>query len=340
MAWSLGTLAERVGGQLHGDAGRSIEGVASLEAAGPRDLSFATDRAVPALAATAAGAVLVGEGGASECPVDAVEVANPHAAFARVAVLFDPAPRPAAGIHPTAVVDADARVAEDAAVGPHSVVEAGAIIEAGATLGPGCHVGSRSRVGSGSHLVARVTVLHGVTIGERVILHPGVVVGSDGFGLARDGEAWIKVPQLGGVVIGDDVEIGANTTVDRGALEDTVIEQGAKLDNQIQVAHNVRIGAHTAIAGCVGIAGSTRIGRHCALGGGVGVAGHLSIADGVTVTGMSLVSRSIREAGVYSSGMPAEPNDQWNRHSARFRQLDDMARRLRALERGQDRENQ
>lgn len=340
MAWSLGALAERVGGQLHGDPERAIEGVASLEAAGPTDLSFATDRAASALAATGAGAVLVGEGGAADSPVDSVEVASPHAAFARIAALFDPAPRPAAGIHPTAVVDPEARVAEDASIGPHAVVEAGALIGAGAIIGSGCHVGAGSRVGAGSHLVARVTVLHGVSLGERVILHPGVVVGSDGFGLAREGEAWIKVPQVGGVVIGDDVEIGANTTVDRGALEDTVIEAGAKLDNQIQVAHNVHIGAHTAIAGCVGIAGSARIGRHCALGGGVGVAGHLTIADGVTVTGMSLVSRSIREPGVYSSGMPAEPNDQWNRHSARFRQLDDMARRLRALEREQGQSNQ
>ncbi|MGM0412058.1 MAG: UDP-3-O-(3-hydroxymyristoyl)glucosamine N-acyltransferase [Pseudomonadota bacterium] len=340
MAWTLGALAERVGGQLHGDAGRSIEGVASLESAGPTDLSFATDRAEATLGATAAGAVLVGEGGAADSPVDAVEVANPHAAFARIATLFDPAPRPAPGIHPSAVVDPDASVAEDAAIGPHAVVEAGAVIGAGAIIGAGSHVGAGSRVGDGSHLVARVTVLHGVILGERVILHPGAVVGSDGFGLAREGEEWLKVPQVGGVVIGDDVEIGANTTVDRGALEDTVIEEGAKLDNQIQVAHNVHIGAHTAIAGCVGIAGSARIGRHCALGGGVGVAGHLTIADGVTVTGMSLVSRSIREPGVYSSGMPAEPNDQWNRHSARFRQLDDMARRLRALERGQGQGNQ
>jgi UDP-3-O-[3-hydroxymyristoyl] glucosamine N-acyltransferase len=340
MAWTLGALAERVGGELYGDAGRSIEGIASLQGAGPTDLSFATERAAAALATTAAGAVLVGPGGAADSPVDAVEVANPHAAFARIATLFDPAPRPAPGIHPTAVIDPDARIAEDAAIGPHAVVESGAVIEAGAIIGAGCYVGAGSHVGRESRLVARVTVLHGVILGERVILHPGVVVGSDGFGLAREGEAWLKVPQVGGVVIGDDVEVGANTTVDRGALEDTVIEQGAKLDNQIQVAHNVRIGAHTAIAGCVGIAGSTRIGRHCALGGGVGVVGHLTIADGVTVTAMSLVSSSLREPGVYSSGMPAEPNDQWNRQAARFRQLDDMARRLRALERGQGQENQ
>jgi UDP-3-O-[3-hydroxymyristoyl] glucosamine N-acyltransferase len=340
MVWTLGALAERVGGQIHGDPERTIEALAPLETAGPTDLSFATDRAAAALAATGAGAVLVGEAGVAQCPVDAVEVANPHAAFARIATLFDPASRPAAGIHPTAVVAPDARVADDAAIGPHAVIESGAMIGGGAVIGSGCHVGAGTRVGRDSHLVARVTVLHGVTLGERVILHPGVVVGSDGFGLAREGEGWLKVPQIGGVVIGDDVEIGANTTVDRGALEDTVIEEGAKLDNQIQVAHNVHIGAHTAIAGCVGIAGSSTIGRHCALGGGVGVAGHLTIADGVTVTGMSLVSRSIREPGVYSSGMPAEPNDQWNRHSARFRQLDDMARRLRALEREQGQGNQ
>jgi UDP-3-O-[3-hydroxymyristoyl] glucosamine N-acyltransferase len=208
------------------------------------------------------------------------------------------------------------------------------VIETGAIVGPGCVIGEQATIGEGSRLVAQVTVCHRVRLGRRVLAQPGVVIGSDGFGLAldRDGR-WLRVPQLGSVVIGDDVEIGANTTIDRGALEDTVIEEGVKLDNQIQVAHNVRIGAHSALAGCVGIAGSARIGRHCMIGGGVGIAGHLEIADRVQITGMSLVTQSITQPGIYSSGLAVEPNRLWNKISARLRRLDELFRRLAALER-------
>jgi UDP-3-O-[3-hydroxymyristoyl] glucosamine N-acyltransferase len=211
-------------------------------------------------------------------------------------------------------------------------VEETAIIERDVFIGPHCVIGERVVLGAETYLVANVTVCHDVRIGQRVLVHPGAVIGSDGFGLANEDGHWIKVPQLGSVQVGDEVEIGANTTIDRGTLEDTIIEAGVKLDNQIQVAHNVHIGAHTAIAGCVGIAGSARIGRHCILGGGVGIAGHLDIVDHVHITGMSLVTQSITKPGTYSSGLPVESNRLWNKISARLRKLDDLARRLTALE--------
>jgi UDP-3-O-[3-hydroxymyristoyl] glucosamine N-acyltransferase len=213
------------------------------------------------------------------------------------------------------------------------VIEAGVCIGAGTYVGPGCFIGQDSCIGQDSRLYANATVYAGVNIGARVILHSGAVIGADGFGFAPEKGRFIKIAQLGGVMIGNDVEIGANTTIDRGALGDTVIEEGVKLDNQIQVAHNVRIGAHTVVAACAGISGSSKVGRHCMIGGGVGIAGHLTIADGVHLTGMTLVTHDIREAGVYSSGTAIEPNKSWRRNVARFRQLDQWVKRIRELER-------
>ena len=209
----------------------------------------------------------------------------------------------------------------------------GAVIHAGVQLAGGCFVGAGSVIGADSRLSANVVVCHDVTIGERVKIAAGAVIGSDGFGLANEGGQWLNVPQLGGVRIGNDVDVGANTTIDRGALDDTVLEEGVRLDNQIQVAHNVHIGAHTAIAGCVGISGSARIGKHCMIGGGSGIVGHLEIADHVIVTGMTMVTKSITKPGVYSSGVPAQENDVWNRNYARFRQLDRLARKVHSMER-------
>jgi len=196
-------------------------------------------------------------------------------------------------------------------------------------------VGAGAVIGAGSRLVANVTICAGVRLGARVLVHPGAVIGADGFGLAREPEGWIKVPQVGSVSIGDDVEIGANTTIDRGAIEDTVIEEGVKLDNQIQVAHNVRIGAHTVVAGCAGISGSTSIGRNCMIAGAVGIAGHLEIVDGVVITGLTMVSRSIHKPGVYSGALPLDEARRWRRNAARFRQLDALAKRVARLERGE-----
>ncbi|MFZ5593507.1 MAG: UDP-3-O-(3-hydroxymyristoyl)glucosamine N-acyltransferase [Pseudomonadota bacterium] len=331
---ALGEIARHVGGTLHGDASRVITGVATLQSAGPTDITFlANPRYRKYLASTQAGAVILAANDLNECATAAVVTANPYAAYARATMLlYADRALPEPGIHASACVSADSRVHDSASIGAHCVIEAGAEIAAHVSIGPGCFIGKEAVIGEGSRISPNVTICHGARIGRRVLIHPGAVIGSDGFGLASDHGVWVKVLQLGGVSIGDDVEIGANTTIDRGALEDTVIEDGVKLDNQIQIAHNVRIGAHTAIAGCVGIAGSAHIGRRCTIGGGVGISGHLEIADDVHITGMSFVTKSIRQPGLYSSGIPADTNQQWHKNTVRFRQLDDMARRLKALE--------
>ncbi len=268
---------------------------------------------------------------AEDCPVPCLVAKSPYVAFAKIAALFETAPALAPGIHAAAVVDPSASVDPGAQVGPFCVIGARSRIEAGAVIGPGCSIGEDCVVGPGCMLVARVTLVARVRLGARVRVHPGAVLGADGFGLAMDGGHWIKVPQLGGVVVGDDCEIGANTCIDRGAIEDTVLEQDVRLDNLIQVGHNVRIGAHTAVAGCAAIAGSARIGRYCLVGGAVGIVGHLEICDRVTVTAMSLVTQSITEPGEYSSGMPVQESRLWRRNGARFRQLDQLARKIGAL---------
>jgi UDP-3-O-[3-hydroxymyristoyl] glucosamine N-acyltransferase len=330
---TLGQLAEHVGGRVYGDADRKITGIATLQNAKSGDISFlANPRYTKYLATTAASAVILGEEYRHACPCDAVVVTDPYLSYARLAQLLSPVDIQQPGRHPSAVVDPAATIDASAWIGPNAVIERGAQIAARVMVGPGCFIGRDSLIGADCRIVANVTICHGSRIGQRVVVHPGVVIGSDGFGLANDGGRWIKVPQLGAVTIGDDVEIGANTTIDRGALDDTVIEHGVKLDNQIQVAHNVHIGAYTAIAGCTGIAGSARIGARCTIGGGVGIVGHTEIVDDVHITGMSFVAHSISRPGVYSSGTPLEPNSDWRKNYARFRRLDDMARRLRHLE--------
>jgi UDP-3-O-[3-hydroxymyristoyl] glucosamine N-acyltransferase len=275
--------------------------------------------------------VVLSAADAEACPVPCLVAKSPYTAFARIAALFEPAAVPAPGIHPLAVVDPSAEVDPGAQVGPFCSIGARSRIAAGAVLGPGCVVGEDCVVGPGSVLVARVTLVARVRLGARVRLHPGAVLGADGFGLAMDGGHWIKVPQLGGVVVGDDCEVGANTCIDRGAIEDTVLGDDVRLDNLIQVGHNVRIGDHTAVAGCTAIAGSARIGRYCLVGGAVGITGHLEVCDRVTITAMSLVTQSITAPGEYSSGMPVQESRLWRRNGARFRQLDQLARRMAAL---------
>jgi UDP-3-O-[3-hydroxymyristoyl] glucosamine N-acyltransferase len=333
MDWTLEALARELGARLVGEGDIRIDGVCTLQHGREGGLSFLANPAYRKyLINTSAAAVIIAADDLEACPVPALVSDNPYATYARAATLLTGSDGAEPGVHPTAAVAADAEVDTSASIGPLCVIEAGAVIGEDCVIGPGCLVGRDARIAAGTRLVAGVTLRHGVRIGRRCLLHPGVVVGSDGFGIAQEDGRWIKVPQLGGVEIGDDVEIGANTTVDRGSLEDTVIADGAKLDNQIQVAHNVHIGEHTAIAGCVGISGSARIGSHCMLAGGVGVVGHLDIADHTVVTGMSMVTRSITEAGVYSSGLAAIPAEKWNRIQARLRRLDDMARRLQGLE--------
>ncbi len=333
MAYTLGELSERLGVQLHGDAGCRIERVATLQNAEPGCISFLSNRRYHGfLRATRASAVILDSEFLPECKVNALVSANPYLSYAQAAALLNPARPFENGIHASASVAADARVDPDAYIGPQCSVAAGAEIGARCYVGPGCVIDENTTLGEDSRLVANVTLCKDVRVGKRAILHPGVVIGADGFGIANDNGVWVKVPQIGSVIIGDDVEIGANTTIDRGALEDTVIGDGVKLDNLIQVGHNVQIGAHTAVAACVAIGGSARIGKRCAIGGAASIGGHLDIADDVHLTATSAVPNSIREPGVYSSGMPIQENKAWRKNVIRMRQLDDMARRLKAVE--------
>ena len=321
--FSLGELAVRFGLKLRGEPSLTIRSVATLSRADSGALSFlANSRYRRQLESTRATAVLVAPTDEAHCPVAALIDPNPYLAYARIATLLHPGMEAPAGIHPTAVVAGGARVAASASIGPLAVIEDDAQIGERVLVGPGCIVQRGARVGADSKLLSRVSLYAGVTLGQRCVLHAGAVVGADGFGFALDAGAWVKVPQVGSVQVGDDVEIGANTTIDRGAIDDTVVANGVKLDNQIQVGHNVIIGAHTAIAGCTGISGSTVIGERCMIGGMVGFAGHLTIADDVVVTGCSLVSASIKQAGSYSSGMPAVETRLWRRMVAHLRRLD------------------
>jgi UDP-3-O-[3-hydroxymyristoyl] glucosamine N-acyltransferase len=333
LGFRLGELAQMVGAELHGDAECRIETVATLEDATSGAISFLTNpKYRKYLQGTQAAAVILGREYLDECPVNALVSSNPYLTYARAAGHLFPEPKITPGRHETAIIAQSARIDPSAWIGPAVVVEEDVEIAAGVSVGPGSVVGRGVRIGEDSRLVANVTLCHGVTIGKRAIIHPGAVIGSDGFGLANDDGAWEKVPQLGGVRLGDDVEVGANTTIDRGALNDTVLGDGVKLDNQIQIAHNVQIGENTAIAGCVGIAGSTRIGRNCTIGGGVGIVGHLEISDNAHFTAQSLVSRSVKEPGNYSGNLPAAENRDWRRSVAHIRHLDDIVRRLKALE--------
>jgi UDP-3-O-[3-hydroxymyristoyl] glucosamine N-acyltransferase len=337
---TLQKLAQRLGGELHGDGDCVVSSVATLQNATPGSLTFLANRSYRKfLPATRASVVLLSSSDLEICPVSSIVLDNPYLGYAQAATLLYPAASVSPGVHATATIGDGCSIATSVYIAAHAVIEDGVVIGEGAYIGPGCVVGRDTIIGEASRLSANVSICHGVMIGKRVLVHPGAVIGSDGFGIANDEGEWFKVPQIGTVRIGDDVEIGANTTIDRGALEDTVLEEGVQLDNQIQVAHNVSIGAHTAIAGCVGIAGSARIGKHCAIGGGTVVLGHLEIADHVHVTAMSLVTSSVRQSGVYSSGTPLEPNTQWHKNFARFRRLDEMYRRLSALEKKFDADN-
>ncbi|HEX7965944.1 MAG TPA: UDP-3-O-(3-hydroxymyristoyl)glucosamine N-acyltransferase [Gammaproteobacteria bacterium] len=331
--YTLAELASRCGGEVRGEGGTRVRSVATIQNAGAGSIAFlANPHYKRHLAGTGAAAVILAPADAEGCPVPALVTKNPYLLYAKVATLLAPDTPVKGGVHPAASVDPAARVDASAWVGPGAVVEADTEVGARASIGPNCVVMRGARVGEDSRLTASVTLCHGVSVGKRALIHPGVVIGGDGFGIAPDAGGWAKVPQLGSVRVGDDVEIGANTTIDRGALEDTVIEDGVKLDNQIQVAHNVRIGAHTAIAGCAAIAGSAVIGKRCMIAGGAGITGHIEICDGVTVTAMTLVTHSITESGVYSGSLPMDTQQQWRKNSVRFRQLDALARRIAELE--------
>jgi UDP-3-O-[3-hydroxymyristoyl] glucosamine N-acyltransferase len=325
----LSELAARFGLELIGDGACWIEGVGTLALALPTQLSFlANPRYRSELALTHAGAIVVAAADAKGTTKNLLISHNPYADFARIGQCFEQRAAAEPGVHPSAVIAPGAHIDASASIAALCVVEATARVETGAVIGPGCIIGPGCVVGAQSRLVARVTLVERVLLGHRVLVHPGAVIGADGFGLAMDAGHWLKVPQLGGVVIGDDCEIGANTTIDRGAIDDTVLEEDVRLDNQIQIGHNVFIGAHTAIAGCAAIAGSARIGRNCLIGGAAGIIGHIEIADRVVVGAMSLVTHSLREPGEYCSGTPIQEKRAWRKNAARFRHLDELARKI------------
>jgi UDP-3-O-[3-hydroxymyristoyl] glucosamine N-acyltransferase len=329
----LGQLAEFLGATLRGDKDIEITGLATLQEAGLGQVSFlANPKYRKLLVDTQATAVLLKPADAEGYTGNALVVPDTYLAYARISHFFDPKPKSSAGVHPTAVIAADALIDPAASIGAFAVIESGVRIAAGVTIGAHCFIGARCEIGEGGWLAPRVTLYHDVRIGKRVVIQSGAVLGGEGFGFAQDKGIYHKVAQIGGVTLGDDVEVGVNTAIDRGALADTRIGNGVKLDNQIQIAHNVQVGDHTAMAACVGVSGSTKIGKHCMLAGGVGLVGHIDICDGVYITGMTMVTHSITEPGSYSSGTAMQPADEWRKSAARLRKIDDMARRLQKLE--------
>ncbi len=330
---TLGDIAVQFGCELRGDPDTRIDRVAALDAAATGSICFLVNpRWRDSLRATAASAVVLDRIFLDDCKVAALVARNPHAVFARIAQLFHPLPPPRAGIHQSAVVE------PDALIDPTAEIQALAYIGCGARIGPRVIVGQSAVVGALVELAAdvrllpRATVCSGVRIGPRSIIHPGAVIGGDGFGHASDSGSWVRVPQIGTVIIGADVEIGCNTAIDRGALGDTVIEDGVKIDNQVQIGHNCRIGAHTAIAGRVGMAGSSIIGQRCQFAGDAGVAGHVTICDDVIVTARALITTNVDKPGVYSGAFAAEPARDWKRLVAEFRRIGKLRDRVRRLE--------
>jgi UDP-3-O-[3-hydroxymyristoyl] glucosamine N-acyltransferase len=334
MSVSLGELAVRFGCELRGDPEARVEHVATLANADGSALAFlANPRYRPQLATTRAAAVVLNAEAAALCPTHVLLAENPYATYARIAAVLHPSPAAPPGVHPSALIAASARIDPSAHIGAFCSIGERTVVGERCVVGPHCVLEEDVRLGPDVRLAVRVTVHRAVEIGARTVLQSGAVIGGDGFGYAPERGTWVKVPQVGAVRVGADAEIGCNTTIDRGAIEDTVIEDGVKLDNLIQIGHNVRVGAHTAIAACTGVSGSTVIGKRCMIGGHVGFAGHITIADDVVITGFSAVSRSIAGAGVYSSTIPFEEAHSWRRLVARFKRSGRLEERVRKLER-------
>ena len=334
MPANLAELAARFNCELRGDAELVVKTVGTLSGAGADAITFLANPLYRTqLAGISAAAVVLEEAYTADCPTAVLVTPNPYATYARIARFLHPLVASEPGIHPSAIVADNAVVPKSAQICAQAVIGPKSELGEFVVVGPGCVIGAAVRIGADTKMLARVTVLDGVVIGERCVLHPGVVIGSDGFGFAKDNDSWIKVPQLGTVVIGNDVDIGANTTIDRGSIEDTVIEDGVILDNLIQISHNVRVGAHTAVAALSGIAGSTRIGERCMIAGAVVMVGHLSLCSDVMVTFHSTVTRSITTPGTYSGALPADAAPRWRRNAARFRNLNEVLQRQNLLER-------
>ena len=330
--YTLNQLAEYIDAKVIGDGNKAVLRLNTLQDAGSDELSFlANPKYAKYLADGSAGAVLLREQDATGFSGNALVCADPYLAYARLSALFAPE-KPCSGVHPTAHLDSTVKLGGNVTVGCNSSVGANSSIGDDVVIGAGCHIGDHVSIAKGTRLHSNVTLYDGVTIGESCLMNSGVVVGSDGFGYAPSPEGWVKIHQLGSVVVGDRVEIGAGTTIDRGALGDTRIGDGVIIDNQVQIAHNVVIGSNTAIAGCVGIAGSTEIGERCTIAGGVGISGHLNVIDDVHIAAMTLVSKSITKAGAYASATTVDDMARWKKNAARFHQLDKLARRLSALE--------
>jgi UDP-3-O-[3-hydroxymyristoyl] glucosamine N-acyltransferase len=332
---TLGDLAAMLSGRLAGgDPGAAVTGIAPLSRAIGTELAFVSEkRYLAGLTATRAACVLLAESWESEVesPVPVIFVADPYLAYARASRLFEGA-EPEFSVHSTALIDSSVQLPRRVSIGAYACIEADVTLGEDVIIGPGCFIGRGARLGDRTRLMANVTLYHGVHLGARCRVHSATVIGADGFGFARRADGWERIAQLGGVRIGDDVDIGATVTIDRGALDDTVIESGVIIDDKVHIGHNCRIGERTAIAGCAGIAGSTQIGAGCTLAGQVGVSGHLEICDNVHLGGQARVTKSIREPGAYSSGTPLEPSRQWARNAVRFSQLESLQRRVSDIE--------
>lgn len=340
MTITLQELAQHLNADLNGDASVVIRRVNTLDKAGPDEVAFLTDdKYHHLLEGTRAGAVIVKAADQALCPVPSLVMDNPYLGFALAAQALDTTPQPAVDIHPSAVIADDVVLGQGVAIGANAVIESGVTLGDGVVVGPGCFIGKHASLGARSRLWANVSIYHRVTLGEDCLVQSGAVIGGDGFGYANNKGEWVKIPQLGAVVIGNRVEIGACTTIDRGALEDTRIADNVIIDNQCQIAHNVDIGYGSAVAGGTVMAGSLKVGKYCIIGGAVVINGHIEICDGVTITGMSMVMRPITEPGIYSSGIPLQPNKEWRKTAARVMRIDDMHKRLSRLEKQSDKKN-
>jgi UDP-3-O-[3-hydroxymyristoyl] glucosamine N-acyltransferase len=329
----LADLAQQLDAELHGDGELVITGVASMQTAQAGQITFMVNpRYRDQLAVCQASAVVMTEADLPFAHSAALVVKNPYLTYARMAQILDSTPQPAQNIAPSAVIDASATLGKNIAIGANAVIESGVVLGDNVVIGPGCFVGKNTTIGAGTRLWANVSIYHEIQIGEQCLVQSGTVIGSDGFGYANDRGNWVKIPQLGRVIIGSRVEIGACTTIDRGALDDTIIGNGVIIDNQCQIAHNVVIGDNTAVAGGVIMAGSLTIGRYCMIGGASVINGHMEICDKVTVTGMGMVMRPITEPGVYSSGIPLQPNKVWRKTAALVMNIDEISKRLKSVE--------
>jgi UDP-3-O-[3-hydroxymyristoyl] glucosamine N-acyltransferase len=333
MTYILADIAKKIGAVVQGDEQCEISSIATLTAATSGQIAFLANSKYSAqLSTTNASAIIVTKADADKCQTNALVMDNPYMGYALVAQLLDSTPKPANSIHASAVIAEGVTLGKGVSIGANAVIETGVELADGVSIGAGSFIGIAAQIGVNTTIWSNVSIYHGVVIGENCLVHANTVIGADGFGYANNKGNWVKIPQLGSVIIGDNVEIGASTTIDRGALGDTIIKDGVILDNQIQIAHNVIIGENTAIAACSVIAGSTEIGKNCIIAGLVGINGHIKIADGCVFTGMTMVTKAIAKPGVYSSGMPCQPNKDWHKNNARIRKLESLTKRLSIVE--------